>query len=134
MRSFGSDLAREAFEDLASAMTLADAIEVATPEVADLLAQMAVEDTVEDAGDVLRRLLERASIRALDELRRDARSATPSAGHNELAERSRRLRLALEAIRSVEPGPDYEKRLDEAEAQLLALLLASPSMSPIPGA
>jgi DNA primase len=131
---FASDLAREAFEDLASAMTLADAIEVATPEVADLLAQMAVEDTVEDAGDVLRRLLERASIRALDELRRDARSATPSAGHNELADRSRRLRLALEAIRSVEPGPDYEKRLDEAEAQLLALLLASPSMSPIPGA
>jgi DNA primase len=131
---FGSDLAREAFEDLASAMTLADAIEAATPEVADLLAQLAVEDTVEDAGDVLRRLLERASTQALDELRRDARSANPSASHHELSDRSRRLRLALEAVRSVDPGLDYEKRLDEAEAELLALLLARPSMSPIPGA
>jgi DNA primase len=131
---FSSELARETFEQLASAMTLADAIESASPEVADLLAQLAVEDTVEDPGDVLRRLAEQAATRALGELRRDARSAAPSAGHNELAERSGRLRLALEAVRSVEPGPDYEKRLDEAESQLLALLLASPSMSPNPGA
>ena len=72
---------------------------------------------------------------AWTELRRDARSADARPlGHSELAERSRRLRLALEALRSVEPGPDYEKRLDEAERQLLALLLASPSMSPNPGA
>ena len=131
---FSSDLSREAFEELASAMTLADAMESATPEVADLLAQLAVEDTVEDPGDVVRRLVEQAATRALDELRRDARSATPSAGHNELAQRSGRLRLALEALRSVERGPDYEKRLDDAECQLLALLLGSPSMTPIPGA
>jgi DNA primase len=131
---FSSDLTREAFEELASAMTLADAIETATPDVADLLAQLAVEDTLEDPGDVLRRLVERAATRALDEVRRDARSATPSAGHNELAQRSGRLRLALEALRSVEPGPDYEKRVNDAECQLLALLLGSPSMSPIPGA
>jgi DNA primase len=131
---FSSDLAREVFEELASAMTLADAIEAAAPDVADLLAQLAVEDTVEDPGDVMRRLVEQAATRALDELRRDARSATPSAGPNELAGRSGRLRLALEALRSVEPGPDYEKRLDEAEGQLLALLLGSPSMSSNPGA
>lgn len=131
---FSSDLSREAFEELASAMTLADAIDAATPEVADLLAQLAVEDTVEDPGDVVRRLVEQAATRALDELRRDARSATPSAAHNELAQRSGRLRLALEALRSVERGPDYEKRLDDAECQLLALLLGSPSMTRIPGA
>ena len=131
---FSSELARETFEELASAMTLADAIDSASPEVADLLAQLAVEDTLEDPGDVVRRLAEQAATRALGELRRDARSAAPSADHNELAERSGRLRLALEAVRSVEPGPDYEKRLDEAETHLLALLLGSPSMSPNPGA
>jgi DNA primase len=131
---FGSDLAREAFEQLASAMTLTDAIEAATPQVADLLAQLAVEDTVEDPEDVLRRLVEQAASRALEELRRDARSATPSLSHDELSKRSGRLRLALEALRSVDAGPDYEKRVDEAERQLLALLLVSPSMSPSPGA
>jgi DNA primase len=131
---FGSDLAREAFDQLASAMTLTDAIDAATPQVADLLAQLAVEDTVEDAEDVLRRLVEQAASRALEELRRDARSATPSVSHDELSKRSGRLRLALEALRSVDAGPDYEKRLADAERQLLALLLGSPSMSPIPGA
>ena len=130
---FSSDLARAAFEELASAMTLHEAIEVATPEVADLLGQLAVEDTVEDADDVLRQLLEQAASGRLAKLRREARSTTPRS-HNELAERSRRLRLALEAMRSVEPGPDYEGRLAEAERQLLALLLGSPSMSPSPAA
>jgi HrpA-like RNA helicase len=131
---FGSDLAREAFDQLASAMTLTDAIEAAAPQVADLLAQLAVEDTVEDPEDVLRRLVEQAASRALEELRREARSATPCLSHDELSKRSGRLRLALEALRSVDAGPDYEKRVDEAERYLLALLLSSPSMSPSPGA
>lgn len=131
---FGSDLAREAFGELASAMTLPDAIEAASPVVADLLAQLAVEDTVEDADDVLRRLVERAASRALDDLRRDAQSTSPSVGHDELAKRSAQLRLALEALRSVERGPDYEKRLAVSERHLLALLLESRSVSPSPGA
>jgi DNA primase len=129
---FSSDLAREAFDELASAMTLPDAIEAAEPQVADLLAQLAVEDTEEDIGDVLRRLVERAATRALQELRRDARSPAPSVSHDELAKRSAELKLALEALRCVEPGPDYEKRMDDAERYLLALLLGSPSMSPNP--
>jgi DNA primase len=131
---FSSELAKEAFGELASAMTLPDAIEAAAPPVADLLAQLAVEDTNEDAGDVLRRLAEQAATRALDDMRRDARSATPSLSHDELARRSGRLRLALEAVRSVEPGADYEKRLAVAEQQLLALLLGGPSVPPDPGA
>lgn len=131
---FGSDLAREAFGELASAMTLPDAIEAANPVVADLLAQLAVEDTVEDAGDVLRRLVERAASRALDDLRRDAQSTSPSVGHDELAKRSAQLRLALEALRSVERGPGYEKRLADSERHLLALLLESRSVLPSPGA
>jgi DNA primase len=125
---FSSELAKEAFSELASAMTLPDAIEAAAPPVADLLAQLAVEDTIEDAGDVLRRLAEQAATRALEDLRRDARSTSPSLSHDELAKRSGQLRLALEALRSVEPGADYEKRLAVAEHQLLALLLGSPSV------
>jgi DNA primase len=131
---FSSELAQKAFGELASAMTLSDAIEAAAPLVADLLAQLAVEDTIEDAGDVLRRLAEQAATRALEEMRRDARSSSPTLSHDELAKRSGRLRLALEALRSVEPGADYEKRLAAAEQQLLALLLGSPSVTPSPGA
>jgi len=131
---FSSELAREAFGELASAMTLPDAIEGADAPVADLLAQLAVEDTIEDIGDVLRRLAEQAATRALEDLRRDARSAAPSLSHDELAKRSGQLRLALEALRSVEPGFDYEKRLADAERQLLALLLESPSLYPNSGA
>ena len=117
---FSSELAREAYDELASAMTLPAAIDAATPEVADLLGQLAVEESLEDPDDVLRRLVEQAAARALDELRRDARSAMPSVSHDELAKRSGSLRLALEALRSVEPGLDYEKRVAEAEGHLLA--------------
>jgi len=129
---FSSDLAKAAFEELASAMTFHEAIESAPPEVADLLGQLGVEDSVEDPDDVVRRLIEEAANRALAELRREARSTAPSRSHGELSQISGTLRLALEALRSVEPGPDYEGRLSEAERALLALLLGSPSMSPNP--
>jgi DNA primase len=129
---FSSDLAKAAFEELASAMTFHEAIESAPPEVADLLGQLGVEDSVEDPGDVLRRLIEEAANRALAELRREAKSTTPARSHGELSQLSGTLRLALEALRSIEPGPDYDGRLDEAERALLALLLGSPSMSPNP--
>ncbi len=129
---FSSDLAKAAFEELATAMTFHEAIEAAPPEVADLLGQLGVEDSVEDPDDVVRRLVEEAATRALAELRREARSATPSLSHGELSQRSGSLRLALEALRSVEPGPNFEGRLAEAERALLGLLLGSPSMYPNP--
>ncbi len=53
----------------------------------------------------------------------------PDASHVELARRTALVQLGLQALRSVEPGPDYEARLAAAERQLLALLLGSPSMS-----
>ncbi len=127
---FSSDLARATFAELAQAMTLHGAIESAPPEVADLLGQLAVVDSVEDADDVLRRLVEQAAARALAELRREARSSTPTSSHVELARRTALVQLGLQALRSVEQGPDYEARLAAAERQLSELLLESPNMRP----
>jgi DNA primase len=127
---FSSELARATFAELSRAVTLHGAIESAPPEVADLLGQLAVVDSQEDAGDVLRRLVEQAAARALGELLREARSSAPSVSHAELARRTATLQLKLQALRSVEPGPDYEMRLAEAERLLLVLLLGSPSMAP----
>ncbi len=76
---FSSELARAAFEELASAMTLHGAIESAAPEVADLLSQLGVEDSQEDPDDVLRRLVEQATVRELAELRREARECRAGA-------------------------------------------------------
>ena len=111
-------------------MTFHGAMESAPPEVADLLGQLAVVDSKEDADDVLRRLVEQAAARALEELRREARSSTPSSSHAELAQRAAALQLGLQALRSVEPGPDYEARLAVAEQQLSDFLHGSPSMAP----
>jgi DNA primase len=127
---FSSELARATFAELAGAMTLHGAIESASPEVADLLSQLAVVDSKEDADDVVRRLVEQAAARALAELRREARSSTPTSSHAELAKRTALFQLGLQALRSVEPGPDYEARLEAAEGQLSDLLLASPNMTP----
>jgi DNA primase len=127
---FSSDLARATFAELAQAMTLHGAIESAPPEVADLLGQLAVVDSIEDADDVLRRLVEQAAARALAELRREARSSAPTSSHVELARRTALVQLGLQALRSVEQGPDYEARLAAAERHLSDLLLGSPSMTP----
>ena len=81
---FSSALAAAVYAELASAMTLHEAIESAAPEVADLLGQLAVEDTQEDADDVLGQLIAQAAARALAELRREARSSTPERSHSEL--------------------------------------------------
>jgi DNA primase len=130
---FSSELGRAAFGELASSMTLHAAIEAAAPPVADLLSQLAVVDSNQDPDDVLRRLVDRAAARALEDLMHEARSTAPAAVGKDLQELSAhigRLKLALETLRSVEVGPDYEPRLADAEATLLALLLGRPSMSP----
>ena len=82
-----------------------------------------MEESQEDADDVLRRLMEQGASRALEDLRREARSAAPSRSHGELAQETRALHLALEELRSLEPGPGDATRLAAAEERLLALLL-----------
>jgi DNA primase len=135
---FSSDLARAAFDDLASAMTLHAAIEGAAPQVADLLSQVAAVDCRDDPDDVLRVLVDHAAARALDDLQRHARVSAPvgagtaGGGTVEGGAELRVLKLALDAMRSIEPGPGREERLAHAEQHLLALLLGSPSVSPGP--
>lgn len=125
---FSSELARAAYAELASAETLHGAIENAGPQVADLLSQLVVVDSQLEPDDVVRRLVEEATARALAELRREARSASPSMSHQELTDRSRALQLGLQSLRSVEMGPGYEISLEEAEERLVELLLGSPSI------
>jgi hypothetical protein len=121
---FSSEVARSAYEELASALTLHDAMESAPPAVAALLAQLAAVEGSEDPDDVLRRILDRAAVRALAELQRAARAdggSDPDAGAR-LAKETRQLQLALQALRSLEPGPAAAGRLAEVEQHLLVLL------------
>ncbi len=137
---FLSVLSRQAFEQLASSMTLHDAMDQAPPEVADLLAQLAVADSEEDADDVLRRLLDRAASAELVQLRRHARASvgvgTGGSGSDlaALSERAAGLQRALGRLRATEPGAVAGAPMTEVEAQLLALLVGSPSVSPGPAA
>ena len=127
---FSSELAQATFKELASAETLHAAMEDAAPQVADLLAQLAVVDSELDPDAVLRQLVEQSAVRALAELRREARSSAAILSHAELSARSAALQRGLQGLRAVEPGPDFDIRLEAAEAQLVELLLGSPSMSP----
>jgi DNA primase len=130
---FGSELARAAFNELASSQTLYEAIENAQPQVADLLGQLAVVDSQEDPDDVLCRLAERAAGRFLSALNREARSNATVLGPAELAERAERsaaVQLSLQGLREVAAGPGYLDRLRAAERQLVQLLLVNPSLSP----
>ena len=121
-------------------MTLHDAIEQAPPGVADLLAQLAVADSEEDPDDVLRRLLDRAASAELAQLRRHARASVgmgSTASADELAalsERAAGLQRALSRLRATEPGVVAGGPMTGAEAELLALLVGSPSVSPGPAA
>ncbi len=137
-RLFRSELGQEAFERLASSMTLHEAVEQAPAPVADLLARLAVAGPVEQPDDVVRRLLDRAAAAELDRLRRRARSAPEVApGPEELAalsERAVALQMALGHLRSAGTEASGSGLLAGAEAQLLALLLGSASTSSGPAA
>jgi len=121
-RLFGSELGRTAYEQLASAVTLHDAIEGASAEVANLLSQLAVEDSGLGPHDVLRRLIDGATVRALADIQRQARTS----GELTLSALSAPLQLGLQRLRTIEPGPTAEAELAEVERQLLGLLLSTP--------
>jgi len=121
---FSSGLARSAYEALAGAMTLHEAMDAATTEVAGLLSELAASDVEANPDDVVRRLLDRAALRALSDLERSARAVEGSGAEREaeLASRATALRLALEELRSLEAGPGQGERLARAEEHLLRLL------------
>jgi DNA primase len=127
-------LARAAFEQLATSLTLHSAIDDAAPEVAELLSRLAVQDSEEDADDVLRRLVDRAAVAELAQLRRQARA--PGEGHAEtdlaaMSARAVAIQNCLAELRAIDPAA-HRGQLADAEQRLLALLLGSPSMSPGP--
>lgn len=121
---FASSLARSAYEELASAMTLHEAIARSRDEVAQLLSELAASEVTLSPDDVVRRLLDRAAVRALAELERSVRSeeSLGAVGEPELAARAKALKLALEELRSLEPGPGTQGALARAEQHLLTLL------------
>lgn len=74
---FTHPLAAAAFDSLAGAATLHEAIDVADPQAAELLQRLAVEETDTEPDDVLNRLVERATQRAIRELTAEMRQAGP---------------------------------------------------------
>lgn len=76
---FTDDRVRAAYLALSSAGNVRDALERTDPGAADLLQRLAVEDTEAEVMDVVARLLEGASLRALLELQSDAAGSGPEA-------------------------------------------------------
>jgi DNA primase len=77
---FGEPLHRRAFEALLEADSLHEAIDHAEPEVADLLARLAVEEPISTTDGVFVRLVREATRRALADVESQARLAEGSAG------------------------------------------------------
>lgn len=101
---FSHPVSRAAYEALAAAETLHDAIDAADPVAAELITRLAVADSADSADDVMVRLLEVASDRELEELRRDMRAA-PAGGHRQYVEALGWLKLAREALRTPDGAP-----------------------------
>lgn len=72
---FADPLCREAFRALAGARTLHEAMDGAAPEVADLLARLAVEQSDAEPEDVVGRLVRAAGERAVASLEAEARAS-----------------------------------------------------------
>ena len=72
---FGHPTARRALEVLASTSSLAEAVEVAPPEIAEELTRLSVEDLEVDPTDVLSRLATEVARVELVDLERDARGS-----------------------------------------------------------
>ena len=92
--------ARAAFEALANAATVTDAIAAAGPEAGELLTRLSFEGTASDAVDVVARLAEEVGRQTLVELEAEARGADDPLAYGEVM---RWLKLTLEELRSHRP-------------------------------
>ena len=104
-----------------AAGTFHDAVEAADPQAAELLQRLAVEESDADPDDIMIRLVERATQRALRELQAEMRQADHD-GQAEYAPTVAWLKLALETMRS-----DDVSRRDaavDAEERLVGWLVA----------
>jgi DNA primase len=118
---FAHPLARAGFDALSDATTFHLAVEAADPQAGELLQRLAVEETDADPDDIMVRLVERASHRALQDLQAEMRQSDPAdqAGY---APTIAWLKLALETMRS----DDASKRnaAIEAEERLVGWIVA----------
>jgi DNA primase len=96
---FAHPLAGSAFDALSAASTFHAAVDAADPQAAELLQRLAVEETDADPDDIMIRLVERATQRALRELQAEMRQADP-VGQAGYAPTIAWLKLALETMRS----------------------------------
>ena len=110
----------EAYDALAEAGAVVDAMEAVSPSAAELLGQVAVEETDAELEDVLARLLDRAASNALNEVEAEARSSeeplayAPITGW--LKMRIESLRLAPD-VRSEETMALRDWLIDRAEKE-----------------
>ncbi|MGH9177000.1 MAG: hypothetical protein ACRD0N_00395, partial [Acidimicrobiales bacterium] len=102
---FADDRNLDAFQALAGAPDVHQAIAAAGPEAADLLQRLAVEETAATADDLVAQLLDRAVHRAIAELEVEARADPDQA--LVLAETVAWLKLTLNDL----PDPDAADRL-----------------------
>lgn len=92
--------ARAAFDALANAATVTDAIAAAGPEAGELLTRLSFEPTASAAVDVVARLAEEVGRQTLVELEAEARGADDPLAYGEVM---RWLKLTLEELRSHRP-------------------------------
>jgi len=118
---FMHPLAAAAFDALSSASTLHEAIDAADPQAADLIQRLAVEETDADPDDVLIRLVERATHRAIRELTAEMRQA-PVGDQASYPPTVAWLKLALDGMKT----DDVSRRPAalEAEERLVAWIVA----------
>jgi DNA primase len=118
-------LSRAAFTALVTASTLHEAVETAGPQTADLLQRLTVEETDEEADDVMVRLVEVAGRRAVQAVQTDMMAAPP-AEQMDHARSLAWLKVTLEALRTSDGSP-VSRTVDpglEAERRLVAWLVA----------
>jgi DNA primase len=106
---FADELHLAAFRALAEADTLHEAIESADPRAADLLQQLAVEDTDSNPDDVVARLAELAGRRVLDDL--EAQVRLDPSRYRELSPSVAWLKVTMADLRESATRNDAATRL-----------------------
>jgi DNA primase len=115
---FAHPVARGAFDALASATTLSDAITACDPQTAEILHRLAVEDGSDDADDVMVRLVEVATTRAIAELDQELLMA-PAEDRSPYIEAQRWLRHTRDALRTADGMPVGSAMDPELQAERL---------------
>jgi hypothetical protein len=119
---FGHPLSRSAFTALCQAPSVQEAIDITDSQTASLLGRLAVDPDDADPDSVVLRLVERAGLDAVAELRAELRSSEApelAPGYSEIIAW---LKLAIEMLRSEDADGGSEAARD-AENRLVRWLI-----------